>query len=331
MILLTQATEEKQKPEKKREHTRRPLLVGILSFLLALILMSALTIAVPVTFLRCLLTDHNIEVIVDRVIDSIDITSIEIPTGDSTQNVAGAILEFTSGVEGLSFITEEQINEVLLNDFVKQAATDILKQYGMSLAQGEEIFRLNAEQIYAYVEANKDTLIQLAREAGYEGEIPFEENKEAIVATIEAAIGSEGISVESIIGNSEDAQMLGKYLKQAQLIFSDSTLYLVWGTVIFIAMLILFLNVKYISCFFRACGFPAFIVGGLYTLVSFSIGLIIAMIKIENELISEILNFIAGFSAALLADISVPMTAVGIAFIIASIIIAIIRRFQSKI
>ena len=331
MILLTQATEEKQKPEKKREHTRRPLLVGILSFLLALILMSALTIAVPVTFLRCLLTDHNIEVIVDRVIDSIDITSIEIPTGDSTQNVAGAILEFTSGVEGLSFITEEQINEVLLNDFVKQAATDILKQYGMSLAQGEEIFRLNAEQIYAYVEANKDTLIQLAREAGYEGEIPFEENKEAIVATIEAAIGSEGISVESIIGNSEDAQMLGKYLKQAQLIFSDSTLYLVWGTVIFIAMLILFLNVKYISCFFRACGFPAFIVGGLYTLVSFSIGLIIAMIKIENELISEILNFIAGFSAALLADISVPMTAVGIAFIITSIIIAIIRRFQSKI
>ena len=278
MILLTQATEEKQKPEKKREHTRRPLLVGILSFLLALILMSALTIAVPVTFLRCLLTDHNIEVIVDRVIDSIDITSIEIPTGDSTQNVAGAILEFTSGVEGLSFITEEQINEVLLNDFVKQAATDILKQYGMSLAQGEEIFRLNAEQIYAYVEANKDTLIQLAREAGYEGEIPFEENKEAIVATIEAAIGSEGISVESIIGNSEDAQMLGKYLKQAQLIFSDSTLYLVWGTAIFIAMLILFLNVKYISCFFRACGFPAFIVGGLYTLVSFSIGLIIAMI-----------------------------------------------------
>lgn len=331
MILLTQATEEKQKPEKKREHTRRPLLVGILSFLLALILMSALTIAVPVTFLRCLLTDHNIEVIVDRVIDSIDITSIEIPTGDSTQNVAGAILEFTSGVEGLSFITEEQINEVLLNDFVKQAATDILKQYGMSLAQGEEIFRLNAEQIYAYVEANKDTLIQLAREAGYEGEIPFEENKEAIVATIEAAIGSEGISVESIIGNSEDAQMLGKYLKQAQLIFSDSTLYLVWGTVIFIAMLILFLNVKYISCFFRACGFPAFIVGGLYTLVSFSIGLIIAMIKIENELISEILNFIAGFSAALLADISVPMTAVGVAFIITSIIIAIIRRFQSKI
>ena len=331
MILLTQATEEKQKPEKKREHTRRPLLVGILSFLLALILMSALTIAVPVTFLRCLLTDHNIEVIVDRVIDSIDITSIEIPTGDSTQNVAGAILEFTSGVEGLSFITEEQINEVLLNDFVKQAATDILKQYGMSLAQGEEIFRLNAEQIYSYIEDNMDTLIQLAREAGYEGEIPFEENKEAIVATIEAAIGSEGISVESIIGNSEDAQMLGKYLKQAQLIFSDSTLYLVWGTVIFIAMLILFLNVKYISCFFRACGFPAFIVGGLYTLVSFSIGLIIAMIKIENELISEILNFIAGFSAALLADISVPMTAVGVAFIITSIIIAIIRRFQSKI
>ena len=72
MILLTQNTEEKKKPEKKREHTRRPLLVGILSFLLALILMSALTIAVPVTFLRCLLTDHNIEVIVDHIVDTLD-------------------------------------------------------------------------------------------------------------------------------------------------------------------------------------------------------------------------------------------------------------------
>ena len=331
MILLTQATEEKQKPEKKREHTRRPLLIGILSFLLALILMSALTIAVPVTFLRCLLTDHNVEVIVDHIVDTLDPAGISIPTEGGTQNIAGAILEFTSGVEGLDFITEEQINEVLLNDFVKQAATDILKQYGMSLAQGEEIFRLNAEQIYSYIEDNMDTLVLLAREAGYEGEIPIEENKEIIVSTIESAIGSEGISVESIIDSYGDAQMLGYHLRRAQLIFSDSTLYLVWGTVIFIAMLILFLNVKYISCFFRACGFPAIIVGGLYTLVSFSIGLIIAMIKIENELISEILNFIAGFSAALLADISVPMTAVGVAFIITSIIIAIIRRFQSKI
>lgn len=330
MILLTQATEEKQKPEKKREHTRRPLLIGILSFLLALILMSALTIAVPVTFLRCLLTDHNVEVIVDHIVDTLDPAGISIPTEGGTQNIAGAILEFTSGVEGLDFITEEQINEVLLNDFVKQAATDILKQYGMSLAQGEEIFRLNAEQIYSYIEDNMDTLIQLAREAGYECEIPIAENKETIVATIEAAIGSEGISVESIIGNSEDAQMLGKYLKQAQLIFSDSTLYLVWGTVIFIAMLILFLNVKYISCFFRACGFPAFIVGGLYTLAAFAAQTLIAMITIENEMLAELVRFTVGFVAALLADISLPAVITGLVLIIVSFVLDILRKILKK-
>lgn len=305
---------------------RRSCLVAIISFLLSIVLLAALLLAIPVTLLRFVLTDHNIEVIVDRILDSVDIAKISIPTGNGTQNVAGAILEFTSEVEGLSFITEEQINEALLNDFVKQAATDILKQYGLSLTQGEELFRLNAEQIYAYVEANKDTLVQLARESGYEGDIPFEENKEVIVASIETAIGSEGIAVESLMGNSEDAQKLGDYLKKAQLIFSDSALYLVWGLVAFVALLLFFLNFKFLGCFCRGCGFPAFIAGGLYTLAAFSIDPLLAMIPINNGIVADLANFIGGFVAALLADIALPTAITGAVLILLSIFFGIFRR-----
>ena len=310
----------------KQNPGRRSCFVAVISFLLSVILLAALTLAIPVTLLRFVLTDHNIEVIVDRVIDSIDITSIEIPTGDSTQNVAGAILEFTSGVEGLNYITEEQINEFLLNDFVKQAVTDILKQYGMSLSQGEEIFKLNAEQIYAYVETNKDTLIQLARDAGYEGEIPFEEHKETIVASIETAIGSEGISVDSLIGDSEIAGQLGEYLQKAQHVFSDSSLYLVWGLAALVALLLFFLNFRFLGCFCRACGIPAFLAGGLYTLAAFSVEPLLAAFPTENEIAADLAAFVGGFAAALLADIALPTAITGAVLIILSIIFGIFRR-----
>lgn len=309
---------------------RRSCLAALLSFLLSILLIAALAIAIPVTFLRFILTDHNIEVIVDRVIDSVDLTSIEIPTESGSQNVAGAILEFTSDIEGLNAITEEQINEVLLNDFVKGAVTDILKQYGLSLAQGEEIFKLNAEQIYSYVEANKDTLIKLAREAGYEGEIPFEEHKETIISSIETAIGNEGISVESFIGDSEDAQKIGDYLKKAQLIFSDSALYLTWGLVAFIVLLLLFLNIRFFGSFCRACGFPAFIVGGLYTLAAFAVEPLLATITIENKILADLVGFMVGFAAALLADIALPAAIIGLALIIVSFVFDILRKIFTK-
>lgn len=309
---------------------RRSCLAALLSFLLSILLIAALAIAIPVTFSRFILTDHNIEVIVDRVIDSVDLTNIKIPTESGSQNVAGAILEFTSDIEGLNAITEEQINEVLLNDFVKDAATDILKQYGLSLAQGEEIFKLNAEQIYSYIEANKDTLIKLAREAGYEGEIPFEEHKETIVSSIETAIGNEGISVESFISDSEDAKKIGDYLKKAQLIFSDSALYLVWGLVAFTALLLLFLNIRFLGSFCRACGFPAFIVGGLYTLAAFAVEPLLAMITMKNEILADLVGFMVGFVVALLADIALPVAVIGLALIIVSFVFDILGKIFTK-
>lgn len=332
MMIFTQCARdtEAQEQQKKKKRKRRPIVVALISFLLSLLLTAALAFAIPVTFLRFLLTDHNIEVIVDHVIDSIEIEKITFETPEGEKSVTEVILDFTSGIEGLNFITEEQINSVLLNDFAKQFIIDTLKQYGMSLKDGTDILGWTPEQIYGFIEANEENIVRLAREAGYEGEIPLEEKKEELIAMIGSAIGTEGISPEAILGDSEEGAQLRGFLDRAQLVFSDSTLYLAWGLVAFIAILILFLNIKYPGSFCRGCGFPAFIVGALYTLTSFAAKPLLAMITVENAILADIIDFTAGFAIALLADIAAPAAIIGLALIIVSFVIDVIRKIFSK-
>ncbi len=331
MLLFTQCAQdgEASAPAKKRRR-RRPVLVAIFSFLLSLILIAALTLAIPVTLLRFILTDHNIEVIVDHVIDTVDIANIEFDTEDGTKTVSEAVLEYTSEFEGLSFLTEEQINEVLLNDFAKEIISNALKEYGLSLKGGNGTLELTPEMIYSFIEENKDTLEALARESGYEGELPLEEYKDEMMNALESTIGKEGISTEAILGVSEQTEQLQEFLDRAQLVFSDSTLYLVWGLVAFIALLLLFLNIKFLGCFCRACGFPAFIVGGLYTLATFAVEPMLAMITIENEILADLVGFTVGFVVKLLSNIALPTAIIGLALIIVSFVIDILKKVLTK-
>ncbi len=331
MLLFTQCAQdgEASAPAKKRRR-RRPILVAIFSFLLSLILIVALALAIPVTLLRFILTDHNIEVIVDHVIDTVDIANIEFKTEEGTKTVSEAVLEYTSEFEGLSFITQEQINEVLLNDFAKEIISNLLKEYGLSLKGGDGTLELTPERIYSFIEENKDTLEALARESGYEGELPLEEYKDEMLDVLESTIGKEGISTDAILGISEETEQLQEFLDRAQLVFSDSTLYLVWGLVAFIALLLLFLNIKFLGCFCRACGFPAFIVGGLYTLATFAVEPLLAMITIENEILADLVDFTVGFVVKLLSNIALPTAIIGLALIIVSFVLDILKKVFTK-
>ena len=160
---------------------RRSCLAALVSFLLAIILTAALIAAIPITFLNLFLTDHNIDVLVDHTISSIELDKIEFSTEEGDKTVADVILDITDEVEGLNYITEEQINDVLLNDFVKGFVSDTLKQYGMSINS----HGWTPERIYGFIEGNQETIEQLAREAGYEGELPvIEEKKEMIIQVL---------------------------------------------------------------------------------------------------------------------------------------------------
>ncbi len=306
-------------PEKKKKKRRQNFFLKLLSFLLALILSAALVLAIPITLLRFLLTDHNIDVIVDRIISSVDLGELAFETAEGSKKLSSVLLDVTDQFEGWDHITEEQINDALLEDFVKGFASDALKQYGMSLKEGEELFGWTPEQIYDFVAANKDTIEALARDAGYTGELPIEEKKDMMIENIEKHIGKDGITVKTVLGDNDEAQKISGYLNQAQILFSDNTLILIWGIVAFIAILLVFTNIGYFGNFLRCCGFPAFIIGAIFFLGSFAADPVISFFKIPDQF-EDTVSFVVGFLMAMLKDLSISVLAVGLALIIASFI-----------
>lgn len=313
-------------PKAVKESKKQNLFLKILSCFLAVLLSLALIAVIPITLLRSLLTDLNIEIIVDRVIESIELDKLEFATADGSKPLSGVLLDITNEFEGWDHITEEQINDALLEDFVKQFVTDALKQYGMSLAEGEQMLGWTPEQIYDFVEANKETIEKLARESGYTGKLPIEEKKEMMIANIEERIGKDGISVKTILGSSDEADAVSDFLNRAQLVFSDSTLWLAWGIIALLAVILFFVNFGYPGSFLRSCGFPAFIVGAMFFISSFSVDPIMSLIDIPSEAVANIVGFVVKFLVALLMDISVTVLAVGLLFIIASFIADAIKK-----
>lgn len=309
---------------------RRSCLAAFISFLLSLILTALLVAAIPITFLNLFLTDHNIDVLVDRTVSSIELDKIEFSTAEGDKTLSGVLLDITDEFDGWDRITEEQINDALLDDFVKGFVSDTLKQYGMSLKEGEAMLGWTPEQIYGFIESNKETIEKLAREAGYEGKLPIEEKKEMVIENIEKKIGKEGISATTLLGDSGEAEEFAHYLETAQKLFSKDTLMFIWWGTIFVVILIFFVNLGYFGSFCRACGFPAFLIGGIFFLAGLGITPILSFFDIQMPMIASAVEFAAGFVGALLMDISVIVLGVGLALIVISFISdAIARRREN--
>lgn len=318
-------SEAQSAPEKKKKR-KQNFFLKFLSFLLSVILLASIAVSVPITLLNLFLTDHNIDVIVDRAISSIELEKIEFSTAGGTKTLSGALHDITNEFDGWDHITEEQINDALLEDFVKQFVTDALAQLGMSLKEGEAMLGWTPEQIYDFIEANKETIERLAREAGYEGKLPIEEKKDMIIANIEERIGEDGISASALLGSSDETEDLARYLELAQALFSVNTLYLAWALVAFIVILIAFTNLGYFGAFCRACGFPAFLVGAIYFLAGLGVSPILSIADLPIPIFAAAVEFTAGFLAAMLMDISLIVIGVGFVLIIISFISDAIRR-----
>ncbi len=299
---------------------KRSFLTAIISFLLSLILTAALITAIPITLLNLFLTDHNIEVLVDRTVSSIELDKIEFSTVEGDKTLSGVLLDITDEFEGWDHITEEQISDALLEDFVKGFVSDTLKQYGMSLKEGEAMLGWTPEQIYGFIESNKETIEKLAREAGYEGKLPIEEKKEMMIENIEEKIGKEGISAAALLGDSGEAEELARYLETAQKLFSQDTLLFVWGVTAFAVLLIFFTNLGFFGSFCRGCGFPAFLIGGIFFIAGLGVAPLLSLLNIQIPMIVSAIEFAADFVGALLMDISLIVLVAGLALIVISFI-----------
>ena len=325
------AAEAAAAPEMPKKKHKQNVFLKILSVLLALILSASLMIAIPITLLNMFLSDHNIELIVDRAVSSIELDKLTVPTPNGNKTISGAIHDVTSELEGWDHITEEQINEALLEDFVKKYVSNLLEGVGMSIKEGEAMLGWTPEQIYSFIEDNEDTIKNLAREAGYTGEIPIKENKDLIISNIESHIGEDGITAEALLKGSDETLDLARYLDTAQALFSIEVLCLAWGLVAFIVILIIFTNIGYFGAFCRSCGFPAFIVGTLYFLIGLGVSPLMSIVTLPIPIIENAVKFAVGFLAALLMDVSLIVLGVGLVLIIISFIAdAIKRKIDSK-
>ena len=309
---------------------RRGCFVGFISFILSLILMLVITAAIPLTLLNLFLNENNIEAIVDHIVSSIEIDKIEISTDEGNKTLPDVLLDVVTEFDDWEHIVEEPIDPVIIEDFVKKFATDAITQLGSSLKNGDQMLGWTPEQIYGLIAENEDMIESFVHAAGYKGEILISENEEIIIANIKQSIGEEGISVNTILEQSGEAEMVAEYLNKASLICSDKTLYLVLGIVGFIMLLLLLVNLGFFGSFLRACGVPALIVGGLYSLAAGAVDPILAFAEISDPTVASVVEFSAGFLATLLMKISLAVAVVGLGMIILSIITDTIKRLFLK-
>jgi hypothetical protein len=305
---------------------RRGCLAAVISFFLSIVLIAVLLIAIPVTLLHTLLTDQNIEIIVDHVFDSLEIDKIEFETDKGTKNISGIIYDATCEIEELDGITKEHINAVLNNGTIKDHAADMLKEYSFALKKGHEPSGWRPDSIYMYLQENQENIEELARASGYDGKIPIDGYKEEIISSLESAIGTKGLTLENILEDSNENAELLTALKSAQLIFSDNAFYLVWGSVGFIMILLLLVNWGFFGSFCRAGGMPAFFTGGLYFLLGLATTPALSLIEIPKPIFAIAIDFTTGFIGALLMDISITVLGIGFALIIISFIADAYKR-----
>ena len=115
-----------------------------------------------------------------------------------------------------------------------------------------------------------------------------------------------------------------------QLLFSKKTVFLAWGLVALITLILLLINIGYFSSFLRASGIPAFVVGGLFALLSVLFESIIDMLNLPFENIVRIIKDSANILGNIILIISLIVLAVGFIFIVLSIVIDVVNSKKRR-
>ena len=144
-------------------------------------------------------------------------------------------------------------------------------------------------------------------------------------------IGKDGISIDAILEDGDLKDNIDDYLEDASKILSDTTLYLAWGVVGVLVLLLFIINLGYFGSFFASCGIPAFIIGLIYFLIALAIPPLLNIIDLPFVELEAFIDFLAGFFAAIIIDISSIVLIAGLALIILAIVInAITRKIRAK-
>jgi hypothetical protein len=221
--------------------------------------------------------------------------------------------------------------QVLAPDFLKALTVDLATDFSNSLKSGELTIEVEPLDIYKFLEKNRKTISKLAKDAGSPYDVEIKESKDIIMYNITELIGKDGISIDAILEDGDLKDNIDDYLEDASKILSDTTLYLAWGVVGVLVLLLFIINLGYFGSFFASCGIPAFIIGLIYFLIALAIPPLLNIIDLPFGELEAFIDFLAGFFAAIIMDISSIVLIVGLALIILAIVInAITRKIRAK-
>ena len=309
---------------------KRNILVSFLSFILSLMLTLSLIVAIPMTVISKLLTEDNIEILVNQVVNEIDTDGFAILTSSGGRSIANILLWTIKDCPGAEYITEAQIERTLVPEFVKSLAVSFAADFSEASEDGEIEIKIKPSEIYKFLEKNRKTVSELAADSGYRYEIDIKGNKDMILINITELFGKDGITVESMVEDDDLIEDIVLYLEYAQKALSKTALYFVWGAVGAISVLLFLVNIGYLGSFLSACGSPAFIIGLLYTLLAVAVKPLLSALSSSVDDMPQFIHFAAGWTAAILMDVSLVVLAAGFGLIILSAIVkAIVRKNQN--
>lgn len=311
------------KPHAERQKAGLVFLSVILSFFLTL----NLIVAILFSSLGGLLRIGTLEKIVTTAIDNIDIATLEISTERGTQTVSDLILDMAYKYKGFQGITEDDIDFDKLEDFAKLFITQTFHNSGFG---ADDITSLGwtPEQIYDFLESNQDVVRDLLESSGYKGDIPIEENKDALIATLESSLGEDGVTLGGIVESiGETNEEIPVYFNLLRAVFSVSSIVMIWCFALIIALILIPVNIKFPAAYLRSVGIPFTIAGALISVtVTLSKAFLPVITKpLANGLQILIKELFIGFCAQV-QTISLCVLAIGILLTVASITVSIIKH-----
>ncbi|MBO5702058.1 MAG: hypothetical protein J6S71_06435 [Clostridia bacterium] len=287
-----------------------------LSAILSLILAFLLIAAIPLWIIDFMLSEDSIETAADYIFDSLgDVSDLGVNTKKGSKTIADVLLWSIKGCGGDEFITEKQISDSLVPEFLKTITLDIIEDF----RNGSDI-AIDAEDIYEFLERNGETVSDLAADSGYIYELNIKYNEELILYNVKELIGKNGITPNDLLEDGEFKDNIELYLAYARTALSKTTVYITYGVIGVIVCLLFTVNLGYFRKFLSSCGKPAFTVGLVYFLAALAMQYLRSTINPSSDRFSSAVDFMIGYAAAGIMDVSAAVLIAGLVLLILSVI-----------
>ena len=285
--------------------------IRLLSACFSLLLAAVLILAVPLWIINYMLSEDSIDTVSEYIFE--DVSDIGFNTTEGSISVARLLLLSIKNCAGAEYITEKQMNEDIVPNFLEAITFDILEDFN-DLSE----IRISADDVYEFLEDNEDKLTRLAAESGYRYDVRIEENEEIIIDNLKDLLGRRGITLGTVI-DEDAAEALEPYLEYAQIALSQNVKVASYGAIAIIGAILFILNLGYFKKFLTSCGTPAVIVGALYFISAIILQALRDMIELPSGGIGSAIHFLFGYTAAVIMDFSAPVFLAGLALLILSL------------